>query len=129
MDTREKIIDSEKAAARATDLRRQGTSLRVVTGHFDVLVTEHIRRLSEIARGADKLFVVVLDPPVALLSARARAELVASLAMVDYVVPIGEQASEQWLSSFTAKEIVREESADLVRADRLKQHVQRRNQQ
>ena len=129
MDTREKIIDCERAASLAAQLRSQGATLKVITGHFDVLTTEHIRRLREITNGSAKLFVVVLDPPAPLLAARARAELVAGLAMVDYVVPAVEQTAGELLSRFAASEIVREESADLLRAERLSQHVQRRNQQ
>ncbi len=75
------------------------------------------------------LFVIVLDPPAPLLGARARAELVAALAMVDYVVPAGEHAAAELINRFTAGEIVREEAADLLRAERLSQHVQRRHQQ
>lgn len=129
MDTRQKIIGCEQAAALAADLRRQGATIRVVTGYFDVLVAEHVRRLREIAAGSAKVFVVVLDPPSPLLAARARAELAAALAMVDYVVPAGEQAACELLSTFPAREIVREESADLLRAERLSQHVQHRHQQ
>ncbi len=129
MDTRDKIIGCEYAAALAAELRQQGASLRAVTGYFDVLVAEHVRRLSEIAAGETRVFVVLLDPPAPLLAARARAEMVAALAMVDYVVPAGEQAAEGLLSQFAAAEIVREESADLLRAERLSQHVQRRHQQ
>jgi hypothetical protein len=129
MDTRDKIIDYEHAAALIAQLRQKGASLRAITGYFDVLVAEHIRRLHEIAAGETKVFVVVLDPPSPLLATRARAEMVAALAMVDYVVPAGERAAEGLLSRFTAAEIVREESADLLRAERLSQHVQRRHQQ
>jgi bifunctional ADP-heptose synthase (sugar kinase/adenylyltransferase) len=129
MDTRDKIIDCEHAAALAAQLRQQGASLRAVTGYFDVLVAEHVRRLRQIADGSAKLFLVVLDPPAPLLAARARAEMIAALAMVDYVVPAGERAAEGLLSQFAASEIVREESADLLRAERLSQHVQRRHQQ
>jgi bifunctional ADP-heptose synthase (sugar kinase/adenylyltransferase) len=129
MDTRVKIIDCERAASLVAQLRQQGASLQVVTGYFDVLVAEHVRRLHQVASQAAKLFVVVLDPPAPLLTTRARAEMAAALAMVDYVVPAGEQAAEELLRRFAASEIVREESADLLRAERLSQHVQRRHQQ
>jgi len=129
MDSREKIIDCERAALLVARLRSQGVALKVITGHFDVLTSEHVRRLREIANGSAKLFIVVLDPPAPLLAARARAELVAGLAMVDYVVPAVERTAGELLSRFAANEIVREESADLLRSERLSQHVQRRNQQ
>ena len=128
MDTRDKIVDSSRAAQLVAGLRSHGSALKVVTGYFDVLIAEHSRRLLEVADGADILFAVVLDPPEPVLGARARAELVAALGVVDYVVPSGETAAQALLSLFTADEIVREESADLLRAHRLTEHVQRRNQ-
>lgn len=128
MDTREKIIDCQRAVALVAHLRGQSGSVKVVTGYFDVLVAEHVRRLCQIAAGATKLFVVVFDPPAALLTTRARAEMVAALAMVDYVIPAGEKAAEDLLRCFAASEIVREESADVLRAECLKQHVQLRQQ-
>ncbi len=128
MDTRTKIIDPEFALARLRELRGQGVAVRVVTGYFDVLSAEHLRRLREIGNpGA--LFVIVLDPVAPLLAARARAELVAGLAMIDYVVPAAEQAAAELLNLFAATEIIREEAADLLRAARLNQHVQRRHQE
>ncbi len=127
MDTRHKIIESKRAQALAQGLRAKG--VKIVTGYFDVIVAEHVRRLREIKNGSAMLVVVVLDPPEALLAARARAELVAALAVVDYVVPADEQAAKELLSHFTASEIVREESDDLLRARRLSEHVKSRHQQ
>ncbi len=129
MDTRTKIIEPKHAATRLQELRDQGRTVKVVTGYFDVLVAEHVARLREVGRTPGTLFVIVLDPPAPLLGARARAELVAALAMVDYVVPAAEEAGAELLSRFAASEILREESADLLRAERLSQHVQRRHQQ
>ena len=127
MDTRQKIIEPHRALALAQDLRAKG--VKIVTGYFDVLVAEHVRRLREIKNGCAVLVVVVLDPPEPVLDARARAELVAALGVVDYVVPAGEQAARELLSHFAPSEIVREESADLLRASRLSEHVKRRQQQ
>jgi bifunctional ADP-heptose synthase (sugar kinase/adenylyltransferase) len=129
MDTRTKIIEPECAAARLEELRGQGGTVTVVTGYFDVLVAAHVQRLREVGSAPGTLFVMVFDPPAPLLGARARAELVAALAMVDYVVPAAGQAAEELLRRFAASEVVREESADLLRAECLSQHVQRRHQQ
>jgi bifunctional ADP-heptose synthase (sugar kinase/adenylyltransferase) len=129
MDTRAKIIDAQRAAALAQELRAKGTSLKLITGHFDVLIAEHVRRLREIHNGAGALFVMVIDPPAPVLAARARAELVAALAMVDYVVPAGVQAAQELLTQFSASEIIQEETADLLRAHRLAEHVQSRQQE
>ena len=127
MDTRQKIIEPQRTLALVGDLRAKG--VKIVTGYFDVIVAEHVQRLREIKNGAGTLVVVVLDPPEPLLAGRARAELVAALGMVDYVVPADEQAAGEMLSHFTTSEIVREESADLLRARRLSEHVKRRHQQ
>jgi bifunctional ADP-heptose synthase (sugar kinase/adenylyltransferase) len=129
MDTRNKIIPPDRAAALVGELRDRGAAVRVVTGHFDVLVADHVRRLREIADGSGALFALVLDPPEPLLSGRARAELVAALGVIDYVVPAEEQAARELLGHFHPGEIVREEAADLLRARRLSEHVQRRHQQ
>ena len=127
MDTRNKIISPERATSLARELRTNGSGIKVVTGYFDVLLAEHVRRLVEVANGLH-LFVVVLDPPEPLLAARARAELVAALAVVDYVVPAGRQAAKELLRDFQACEIVEEEAADLRRIRQLTEHVQRRQQ-
>jgi bifunctional ADP-heptose synthase (sugar kinase/adenylyltransferase) len=129
MDTRTKIIEVQCAAERVRELRDRGGAVKVLTGYFDVLVAEHVERLREIGRTPGALFVIVVDPPAPLLGARARAELVAALAMVDYVVPATGQSAAELLCRFAASEIVREESADLLRTERLSQHVQRRHQQ
>src|SRR5690348_1017409 len=109
MDTREKIVTPERAAALAGQLRTKGSALKVVTGYFDVLLAEHVRRMRELADGTASLFVVVLDPPQPVLAARARAELVAALAVVDYVVPAEKQAAKELLRCFQPGEIVVEE--------------------
>jgi hypothetical protein len=49
MDTRNKIIPPDRAALLAGELRDRGAAVRVVTGYFDVLVADHVRRLREIA--------------------------------------------------------------------------------
>lgn len=128
MDTRDKIIDCERSAALVEDLRARGIAVKMVLGYFDVLAAEHVRRLREIAHGAGALFVTVLDPPLPVLDARARAELVAALGVVDYVVLGGERPAQALLRPFSADEIVRAESADLLRTRRLMEHVQHRHQ-
>jgi len=56
----------------------------LVTGYFDVLRAEHVRALNDLR--AATLVTVVLPREDALLSQRARAELVAGLRAVDYVL-------------------------------------------
>ena len=82
----------------------QGREIRQVSAHFDPLLAEHVRRLRREA-GKNRLLVVeVANPERPLLPQRARAELVASLGDVDYVVlaeegPVAASDSDvtQWL--------------------------------
>lgn len=57
-----------------------------VRGYFDPLLAEHVRRLRGCANPGQLLVVEVSEPDLPLLPQRARAELVAALSMVDYVV-------------------------------------------
>ncbi len=90
MDTRTKIVDAVRLAEIAAEVRRAGGRLRIVHGYFDVLIAPQVRRLRELSGGAT-LVVALEDPPAPVLAARARAELVAALEPVDYVV-IGDGA-------------------------------------
>ena len=64
----------------------QAKPARWVTGYFDPLLAEHVRRLREHTAPGQILVVEIVDPEKPLLPQRARAELVAALAMVDYVL-------------------------------------------
>jgi len=59
---------------------------RWVSGYFDPLLAEHVRRLRECTKRGQLLVVEISNPEAPLLPQRARAELVAALSMVDYVV-------------------------------------------
>ena len=85
MDTREKIVDLARAAQIAAALRSGGARVRLLTGYFDVLTPELVRRLRAVT-GGRPVMAAVLDPVRPLLPARARAELAASLSMIDYVI-------------------------------------------
>jgi bifunctional ADP-heptose synthase (sugar kinase/adenylyltransferase) len=63
-----------------------------VSGHFDPLLAEHVRRLREHLAPGRLLIVEITNSDKPLLAQRARAELVAALTMVDYVV-LGNAAS------------------------------------
>jgi hypothetical protein len=125
MDTREKIIGLAKAAGIAAGLRRQGAPVKLVTGYFDVLTPGHIQRFRELA-GGQTLMAAVLDPPDPLLGARARAELAASLSMIDYVLLLDCASLDRALGEIQAGEVVREEDADRRRSKALIEHVHRR---
>jgi glycerol-3-phosphate cytidylyltransferase-like family protein len=81
LDTRKKIIGFEEALSIG-----QQRPVRWVTGHFDPLLVDHTRRLREFVAEGHALIVVVTNPENPLLPQRARAELVAALAAVDFVV-------------------------------------------
>jgi bifunctional ADP-heptose synthase (sugar kinase/adenylyltransferase) len=59
---------------------------RYVSGWFDPLVAAHLRRLLVLRESGPRLVVVIHDPDRPILPARARAELLAALDCVDYVV-------------------------------------------
>jgi bifunctional ADP-heptose synthase (sugar kinase/adenylyltransferase) len=81
LDTRAKIISAEDARERL-----RGQTVEWVAGHFDPLLAEHVRLLGRHASPNRLLVVEITDPDRPLLGRRARAELVAALTMVDYVV-------------------------------------------
>ena len=119
MDTRTKIVNLAEACARLA-----GSSPTMVTGYFDVLRAAHVRELNSI--GARPLVAVVRPVAGALLSTRARAELVAALRMIDYVVTADDGDFETLLTSLQPARVVHLEDADRKRVLQLKQHVQRR---
>jgi hypothetical protein len=82
VDTRSKIVSPERAA----ELVRSGAAL--VSGFFDPLVAALAEQLAGIKKGTQSgapLIVLIRSARNPILPARARAELVAALAAVDYV--------------------------------------------
>jgi hypothetical protein len=83
VDTRTKIVplaEAQRIAARGAT---------VVSGYFDPLLASHAERLQNLKREDTPLLVLIADPGNPILPARARAELVAGLAVVDHVVESG----------------------------------------
>jgi glycerol-3-phosphate cytidylyltransferase-like family protein len=119
MDTRTKILSVTDACARLA-----GQPVIIVSGYFDVMRAAHVRDIQEIR--AQTLLAVVRPHAGAILPARARAELVAAVRMVDYVVIGDDRELDILVSSIQPAQIVHLEDADLERAGQLKQHVQRR---
>ncbi len=106
-------------------LREDGVRVRTVTGYFDPLLADHARRLAE-ARGDAACLVVIVDTPAKpILSARARAELVSSLSMVDYVV-LPEHEDAAHVLSRIGGDAVRMEAEDEQLAQNLIRHVHSR---
>ncbi len=120
MDTRNKIVDWPQAE----HILRQGSNT-VVTGYFDPLLASHARRLAELA-AAGPLVVVIADPPQPLLPARARAELVAALQAVEYVVLPPDGRLDEVLQLVPQSALVREEANDSRRAAELIERVRAR---
>jgi hypothetical protein len=118
MDTRNKILSPEAAPRACT----------VVTGAFDVVLAADARELAEIraSHPDHPLLAVILPLPGELLPQRARAELVAALRMVDYVVTADEPAPDALLASLEPAHLVRLEDAHAVRKRQLMEHVNRR---
>jgi rfaE bifunctional protein nucleotidyltransferase chain/domain len=95
MDTRTKIMDRASAQARIREEHARGRSVVLANGCFDILHVGHVRYLEGAKREGDVLMVGVnSDASVEklkgagrpVLPEQARAELVAALRVVDYVV-------------------------------------------
>jgi bifunctional ADP-heptose synthase (sugar kinase/adenylyltransferase) len=124
VDTRTKIITLEDAAA----LVHGGRPAVLVTGHFDVLLAAHVHEVGRVRAGLPDavLLVALTTPEQPVLDARARAEMVAALEVVDYVVSLDDQQMQALLAAFPADRIVRLEAAHEPRRRELIQHVHRR---
>ena len=90
-----KVRSREELARRIADERAAGRTVAFANGCFDLLHVGHIRYLESAAHEADVLVVAVNDDASVrrlkgegrpILSAADRAELVAALRCVDYVV-------------------------------------------
>lgn len=95
MNTREKILPLETLAGVLSEARRHGRRIVLANGCFDLLHAGHIRFLHGARREGDVLVVAVNSdaserqlkgPGRPVLPAMARAQLVAAVAVVDYVV-------------------------------------------
>ena len=96
MDTRTKIVTTAEARRLASEGLASESGLTIVSGYFDPLLSWHARRLSELKtelkaglkRESTALLVLIGTPKDPILPARARAELVAGLAVVDHVAEL-----------------------------------------
>jgi len=101
------ISENELVEAVARDRSRRRT-IAFANGCFDLLHAGHVRYLQGAAREADRLIVAVNDDRSVrslkgegrpILPAAARAELVAALRGVDYVVIFGDPTVERLLEA------------------------------
>jgi bifunctional ADP-heptose synthase (sugar kinase/adenylyltransferase) len=121
VDTRRKILSRDAAF-------ELPPPFTLVTGYFDILRASHARDLQQ-ARDrspTQPLMVVVLTGLNPLLTPRARAELVAALRMVDYVVTADDGDLDSLIDALKPALLVRLEAADQRRARQLREHVQGR---
>ena len=89
------VVSRDELVRRATDLGRTGRTVALASGCFDLLHVGHIRYLEGAAQEADVLVVAVRDDAAVrrlkgegrpILAAEHRAELLAALRFVDFVV-------------------------------------------
>ena len=88
------VVSREELVGIVERERREGRTLAFANGCFDLLHVGHVRYLQGAAQEADRLIVAVNDDAVAggkgpgrpILPAADRAELVAALRGVDYVI-------------------------------------------
>jgi rfaE bifunctional protein nucleotidyltransferase chain/domain len=93
--TREKVVSRDELVRRVAGERAAGRTIAFANGCFDLLHVGHVRYLESAAREADVLVVALNDDGMVralkgenrpILAAADRAELVAALRCVDYVV-------------------------------------------
>jgi rfaE bifunctional protein nucleotidyltransferase chain/domain len=93
------ILSRQELVARVADDRARGLTIAFANGGFDLLHVGHVRYLEAARREADRLIVAVNDdrsiqglkgPSRPVLPEADRAELVAALRAVDYVVIFSE---------------------------------------
>jgi rfaE bifunctional protein nucleotidyltransferase chain/domain len=108
MRSSEKIVDEPTLAARMAADRAAGLTHAFANGCFDLLHVGHVRYLEAAKSEADRLIVAVnADTSVAalkgpgrpVLAERERAELVAALRAVDYVVIFADSTVDRLLQS------------------------------
>jgi D-beta-D-heptose 7-phosphate kinase/D-beta-D-heptose 1-phosphate adenosyltransferase len=99
LDARDKILSRRDARTVVARARRRGERVVFTNGCFELLHVGHVRSLAQAARLGDRLLVAVNgDAGVRRLKggnrpvvpARQRAEVLAALACVDWVVVFGE---------------------------------------
>jgi len=96
---RQKLLSRREAAESVRRAQRRGERVVFTNGCFDLLHIGHVRSLEQARRLGDRLLVALNSdaavrrlkgPARPLISARQRAEVVAALACVDWVVTFGQ---------------------------------------
>ena len=102
------VVNNRELTSLVEADRRAGRTVGFANGCFDVLHVGHVRYLEGAAREADRLIVAVNDdgsvaplkgPGRPILPAAARAELLAAMRCVDYVIVFSEPTVERLLTA------------------------------
>jgi bifunctional ADP-heptose synthase (sugar kinase/adenylyltransferase) len=120
VDTRSKILTP-------AGVGQISCPLTLVIGYFDPLRAAHARELQQIRDRAParRLMIAVLTHASEVLDIGARAELVAALRVVDYVVTVDHEDLDAFIERLRAAEVVRLERADQDRTRQLIADAQR----
>lgn len=98
-----RVLSLEEMSAERQRLAAQGRRLVMTNGVFDLLHVGHARYLAQARALGDALVVAINDdnsvralkgPSRPIVPLADRAELLAALAVVDYVVPFGERTAD-----------------------------------
>ena len=100
------VVTRERLLQLVQDDRRKGRTIAFANGCFDLIHVGHVRYLQAAAAEADRLIVAVNDDEMAgrkgagrpILPASDRAEIVAAIRGVDYVVVFAEPTVEPLLT-------------------------------
>ena len=96
-----------------------------MAGHFDPVHAAHGRRLREL-RDDTCTVVVLTDSDKPISPQRARAEVLAGLSSVDWVIITEGTSSDAVFRYFPAAEVIHDEAADAKRTRALIDHVRLR---
>jgi rfaE bifunctional protein nucleotidyltransferase chain/domain len=112
----DKVVDRPTLVARVADARRAGRRVVFTNGCFDLLHVGHVRYLAE-ARAAGDLLVVAVNDDASvrrmkgserpLVTAAARAEVVAALAAVDWVTIFAEDTPAEVIAALVPDVLVK----------------------
>ncbi len=112
----DKVVDRPTLVARVADARRAGKRVVFTNGCFDLLHVGHVRYLAEARAAGDLLVVAVNDdasvrrmkgPERPLVTAAARAEVVAALAAVDWVTIFAEDTPAEVIAALVPDVLVK----------------------
>lgn len=117
MDTRSKILTWDAA------LCLPRGSVTLVAGYFDALRASHVRDLATLER---PVLAVVLPFADELVPQPARAEMVAALRMIDYVMIAKTNDLDALIGHLAPRRTLRLEDRDAALVQQLIQHVHSR---